>query len=105
MEDDFTLPDGAVLPINMNDSEIFYKFGEACEFISNYCRQSITTDKLVIPVEGAESDLRWLHTLFIIGGLVPNLEFSRENVKNMWKNKYNFFSLKSEPQVMFILMF
>ena len=55
MEDDFTLPDGTVLPINMNDSEIFYKFGEACEFISNYCRQSITTDKLVI--EGAESGL------------------------------------------------
>jgi hypothetical protein len=27
--------------------------------------------------------LRWLHTLFIIGGLVPNLEFSRENVKNI----------------------
>jgi hypothetical protein len=25
--------------------------------------------------------LRWLHTLFIIGGLVPNLEFSRENIK------------------------
>ena len=42
---------------------------------------------------------------FIIGGLVPNLEFSRENVKNICKNKYNFFSLKSEPQVMFILMF
>jgi hypothetical protein len=33
--------------------------------------------------------LRWLHTLFIIGGLVPNLEFSRENVKNICKNKYN----------------
>jgi hypothetical protein len=49
--------------------------------------------------------LRWLHTLFIIGELVPNLEFSRENVKNICKNKYNFFSLKSEPQVMFILMF
>jgi hypothetical protein len=49
--------------------------------------------------------LRWLHTLFIIGGLVPNLEFSRENVKNICKNKYNFFSLKSETQVMFILMF
>ena len=49
--------------------------------------------------------LRWLHTLFIIGGLVPNLEFSRENVKNICNNKYNFFSLKSEPQVMFILMF
>jgi hypothetical protein len=32
--------------------------------------------------------LRWLHTLFIIGGLVPNLEFSRENVKNICKNKY-----------------
>ena len=47
----------------------------------------------------------WLHTLFIIGGLVPNLEFSRENVENICKNKYNFFSLKSEPQVMFILMF
>ena len=53
--------------------------------------------------------LRWLHTLFIIGGLVPNLvefsplRFSRENVKNICKNKYNFFSLKSEPQVMFIL--
>ena len=42
---------------------------------------------------------------FIIGGLVPNLEFSRENVKNICKNKYNFFSLKSEPQDMFILMF
>jgi hypothetical protein len=38
-------------------------------------------------------------------GLVPNLEFSRENVKNICKNKYNFFSLKSEPQVRFILMF
>jgi hypothetical protein len=59
MEDDFTLPDGTVLPINMNNSEIFYNFGEACEFISNCCRQSITTDKLVIPacIEGAESDL------------------------------------------------
>jgi hypothetical protein len=43
--------------------------------------------------------LRWLHTLFIIGGLVPNLEFSCENVKNICKNKYNFFSLKSEPQL------
>jgi hypothetical protein len=49
--------------------------------------------------------LRWLHTLFIIGGLVPNFEFSRENVKNICKYKYNFFRLKSEPQVMFILMF
>jgi hypothetical protein len=29
--------------------------------------------------------LRWLHTLFIIGGLVPNLEFSRESVKYMQK--------------------
>ena len=37
--------------------------------------------------------LRWLHTLFIIGGLVPNLEFSRENVKNICKNKYNFKSV------------
>jgi hypothetical protein len=42
---------------------------------------------------------------FIIGGLVPNLKFSRENVKNICKNKHNFFSLKSEPQVMLILMF
>ena len=50
----------------------------------------------------AKCHLRWLHTLFIIGGLVPNLEFSR---KNVCKNKYNFFNLKSEPQVMFILMF
>ena len=33
MDDDFTVPDGTVLPINMNDSEIFYKFGEACKFI------------------------------------------------------------------------
>ena len=33
--------------------------------------------------------LRWLHTLFIVGGLVPNLEFSRENVKNICKIKYN----------------
>ena len=47
--------------------------------------------------------LRWLHTLFITGGLIPNLEFSRENVKNICKNKYNFFSQKAEPQVMFIL--
>ena len=31
MEDDFTLPNGNVLPINMNDSDIFYKFGQACE--------------------------------------------------------------------------
>ncbi len=31
MDDDFTIPDGTILPINMNDSEIFYQFGEACE--------------------------------------------------------------------------
>ena len=43
----------------------------------------------------------WFHTLFIIGGLVPNLEFSRENIKNISKNKYNFFSLKSEAQVIY----
>ena len=55
--------------------------------------------------KGSGYENGWLHTLFIIGGLVPNLEFSRENVKNICKNKYNFFSLKSEPQVMFILMF
>ena len=34
MDDDFTIPNGTVLPINMNDSDIFYRFGEACEFIS-----------------------------------------------------------------------
>ena len=28
-----------------------------------------------------------------LGGLVPNLEFSRENVKNICKNKYNFKSV------------
>jgi hypothetical protein len=39
IEDDFTLPDGTVLPINMNDSEIFHNFGEACEFNSNYSRR------------------------------------------------------------------
>ena len=32
MEDDFTLPNGTVLPIDMSESEIFYKFGEECEF-------------------------------------------------------------------------
>jgi hypothetical protein len=31
MEDDFTLPNGTVLPIDMSESEIFYKFGEECE--------------------------------------------------------------------------
>ena len=31
MDDDFTLPNGNVLPIDMSESEIFYKFGEECE--------------------------------------------------------------------------
>jgi hypothetical protein len=72
-------------------------------------KDHIPTDKYLFPEQFHNViNLRWLHTLFIIGRLVPNLEFSRENVKNICKNKYNFFSLKrlkSEPQVMFILMF
>ena len=32
MDDDFTLPNGTVLPIDMSDSDIFYEFGEKCEF-------------------------------------------------------------------------
>ena len=68
---------------------------------------SVSFEQFVKPIQSKmlRFKLRWLHTLFIIGGLVPNLEFSRENVKNICKNKYNFFTLKSEPQVMFILMF
>ena len=31
VEDDFTLPNGTVLPIDMTESEIFYKFGEECK--------------------------------------------------------------------------
>ena len=31
IEDDFTLPNGTVLPIDMSESEIFHKFGEECE--------------------------------------------------------------------------
>ena len=31
VDDDFTLPNGTVLPIDMSDSDIFYKFGQACE--------------------------------------------------------------------------
>jgi hypothetical protein len=32
VDDDFTLPNGTVLPIDMSESDIFYKFGEECEF-------------------------------------------------------------------------
>jgi hypothetical protein len=38
MEDDFTLPNGTVLPIDMSESEIFYRFGEEC-------KPSFTIDK------------------------------------------------------------
>ena len=31
IDDDFTLPNGTVLPIDMSESEIFHKFGEACK--------------------------------------------------------------------------
>ena len=31
IDDDFTLPNGTVLPIDISESEIFYKFGEACK--------------------------------------------------------------------------
>ena len=31
MDDDFTLPNGTVLPIDMSESEIFYRFGEKCK--------------------------------------------------------------------------
>ena len=33
MEDDFTLPNGTALPIDLSESEIFHKFGEQCKFI------------------------------------------------------------------------
>ena len=33
VEDDFTLPNGTVLPINMSESEIFKNFGEECKFL------------------------------------------------------------------------
>ena len=36
IEDDFTLPNGTVLPIDMSDSEIFHKFGEACKYTAIY---------------------------------------------------------------------
>ena len=36
MEDDFTLPNGTALPIDLSESEIFHKFGEQCKFIL-YC--------------------------------------------------------------------
>lgn len=32
-EDDFTIPNGTVLPIDMSESEIFHNFGQACEWI------------------------------------------------------------------------
>ena len=30
IDDDFTLPNGTILPLEMSESEIFHKFGEAC---------------------------------------------------------------------------
>ena len=36
MDDDFTLPNGTVLPIDMSESDIFYKFGEQCELDNCY---------------------------------------------------------------------
>ena len=32
IDDDFTLPNGTVLPIDMSESDIFYKFGEECAY-------------------------------------------------------------------------
>ena len=31
IDDDFTLPNGTILPIDLKESEIFYQFGKACE--------------------------------------------------------------------------
>ena len=36
MTDDFTLPNGTVLPIDMSEPDIFHKFGEQCEFVLCY---------------------------------------------------------------------
>jgi hypothetical protein len=58
-----------------------------------------------VKLKSCLSGLRWLYTLFIIGELVPILEFLCDNVKNICKNKYNFLSYVCEPQVMLILMF
>ena len=33
IEDDFTLPNGTVLPIDLSESEIFFQFGEQCKFV------------------------------------------------------------------------
>ena len=57
MDDDFTLPDGTVLPINLNDSEIFYKFGEACEL---YIIKNIFAEVL----QGAQEILHAKNILF-----------------------------------------
>ena len=32
IDDDFALPNGTVLPIDMSETDIFHKFGEACEY-------------------------------------------------------------------------
>ena len=32
VEDDFSLPNGTILPIDMSESEIFHKFGEECKY-------------------------------------------------------------------------
>ena len=50
MEDDFTLPNGTALPIDLSESEIFYKFGEQCKFIlysTLFC--VVMVNKLLIP--------------------------------------------------------
>ena len=47
IDDDFTLPNGTVLPIDMSESDIFYKFGEQCKFnIINTIHKCFTKFKI-----------------------------------------------------------
>ena len=42
INDDFTRPDGSIIPINSSQEQIYYQFGKLCKFLLFQCEASIT---------------------------------------------------------------